>query len=173
MDISIIDISMKSKPVQSNPDLLLLEDFARFRRALNLHFSNALRPLGLGVKQASLLRFLAKRGKASLAELSRDTMTDPAAMTRVVNVLLGGGLVSQKEHPTDKRRWVLALTPRGQRLTVEVERIYLLLSEGSLKALSAGEKTRFSNILKKLFQYLSVEKNEAIPMANNPHRRNA
>lgn len=154
----------------THPDLLLLEDFARFRRALNLHFSNALRPLGLGVKQASLLRFLAKRGKASLAELSRDTLTDPAAMTRLVNVLLEGGLVSQKAHPTDKRRWVLALTPRGEKLTQRVEGVYLRLSEGSLKVLSTAEKTRFSNILKKLFQHLSREKITALP-SNEPSGR--
>src|ERR1035441_859335 len=101
-----MDISMTSNPQDKLTDLQLLEEFGRCRRTLNLHFGNALRPLGLGAKQGSLLRFLSKRGKACLADLSRDTQTDPASMTKIVNQLLKEELIKQGEHPTDKRRIV-------------------------------------------------------------------
>jgi len=158
MDISTIDISMNQKPSKTNPDLRLLEEFGAFRRALNLYFTNALRSVDLGVKQASLLRFLAKRGKASLAELSRDTLTDPAAMTRLVTVLLKQGVIRQKEHATDKRCWELALTPQGQKMAAEVEKIYQRLAETILENLSVEEKSGFSKILQKLSLSLSNKK---------------
>ncbi len=149
---------MKSNTSPTPSDLELLEEFGRCRRALTLHFNNAVRPLGLGVKQAPLLRFLSKRGKASPAELSRDTQTDPAAMTKMVNLLLKQGLLRQGEHPTDKRRWELALTPRGEKLAAEIEKIYRLLSGTALEALTAGEKTNFVKTLQKITRHLSEDK---------------
>ncbi len=151
-----MDMSMKSTSTHS--DLQLLEAFGRCRRSLSLHFNNALRPLGLGVKQAPILRFLSKRGKASPAELSRDTLTDPAAMTKMVNQLLKQGLLRQGEHPTDKRRWELSLTPKGEKLAAEIEKIYRLLSEVALETLSSGEKKNFTQTLQKITQHLSKEK---------------
>ena len=136
-------------------DLKTLEDFGQVRRGLNLVFSNALRPLGLGVKQAMILRFLSKRGKASLAELSRDTLTDPAGMTRVINVLMKQGVLYQKEHATDKRRWEMALTPKGKKITADLEKLYLSLSEKTFKGLSDSEKNQFSKTLQKLSKGLN------------------
>lgn len=156
---------MKKNWPPTPPDLLVLEEFGRFRRLLNLHFTNALRPLGLGVKQAALLRFLAKRGKASLAELSRDTLTDPAAMTRLVKVLMGQGLVRQKDHPTDKRRWELALTFRGVELALKIESVVSDLASRSLRALPAAEKSGFSKTLKKLSESFLKEKNNLVPLS--------
>jgi DNA-binding MarR family transcriptional regulator len=162
VDTSIMDISMTSKLSAPLTDLHILEEFGRCRRALNLHFGNALRPLGLGSKQGSLLRFLSKRGKACLADLSRDTQTDPAAMTKIVNLLLKEKLVRQGEHPTDKRRWVLVLTPQGEKLAAEVEKIYQALSEGVLEVLGPGDKSHFLKTLQKITLHLSGEKQSAV-----------
>jgi MarR family transcriptional regulator, transcriptional regulator for hemolysin len=146
---------MNKKQTIPNTDLKTLEEFGQFRRGLNLLFTNALRTLGLGVKQAQILRFLSQRGKASLAELSRDTLTDPAGMTRVIGVLLKQDVLYQKEHATDKRRWEMALTPKGKKLAAEVEKLYLSLSEQVFKNLTGEEKTGLSKTLQKLSQSLS------------------
>jgi MarR family transcriptional regulator, lower aerobic nicotinate degradation pathway regulator len=134
----------------NSTDLKTLEEFGQVRRNLNLLFTNALRPLGLGVKQALILRFLSKRGKASLAELSRDTFTDPAGMTRVITVLMKQGVLCQKEHATDKRRWEMALTPQGKKIAADLEKLYLSLSEKVFKGISTAEKNQFSKTLQKL-----------------------
>jgi DNA-binding MarR family transcriptional regulator len=139
-------------------DIKTLEEFGQFRRSLNLLFTNALRPLGLGVKQALILRFLSKRGKASLAELSRDTATDPAGMTRVIGVLMKQKVLHQSEHATDKRRWVMSLTPKGKKLAEDVEDIYRSLSDQILKVLGREEKDQFTQTLQKLSRGLSQKK---------------
>lgn len=157
-----MDMSMIITDSKADLDLQLLEEFGHCRRALSHHFNNALRPLGLSAKQGALLRFLSKRGKACLADLSRDTMTDPAAMTKMTNLLLKQGLVRQGEHPTDKRRWVLALTPRGGKLASRAEEVYLGLAGEILKVLGPAEKHDFSKILQKLTGHL--EKHLSVPI---------
>jgi DNA-binding MarR family transcriptional regulator len=154
---------MNIKQTTPGRDLKTLEEFGQFRRGLNLLFTSALRDLGLGVKQALILRFLSKRGKASLAELSRDTLTDPAGMTRVIGVLLKQKVLCQKEHATDKRRWEMALTPKGQKLAAGVEKLYLSLSEQVFKELTVEEKTGLSKTLQKLSRSLSNRKKRPEP----------
>lgn len=149
---------MNNTPTKTSSDLKTLEEFGQFRRNLNLLFTNALRTLGLGVKQALILRFLSKRGKASLAELSRDTFTDPAGMTRVISALLKQEVIYQKEHATDKRRWEMALTPRGKKLADDVEKLYARLSERVFEGISTKEKNSFTKTLQKLSLSLSQKK---------------
>lgn len=153
MDMSIIDISMKS----NSPEIQLLESFGRLRRALNLHFTQILRPLGIGAKQAALIRLLDKQGTASLAELSRFTLTDPAATTRAVNVLLKRGLVRQAEHPTDKRRWQMALTPQGEKMAVKIHKVYGDIAQRVSGFLTPGERKELTGILLKLNQAFPAE----------------
>lgn len=153
MDISTIDISMKKNP----PDVRLLEAFGRLRRTLNLYYTQAVKPLGLGVKQSAFLRLLAKEGKASLAELSRATLTDPAATTRAVNLLRKRGLVRQAEHPTDKRRWELALTPQGESQAERVQKAYGEVARRVSEALTPSERNAFGAILLKLIGAFSPQ----------------
>lgn len=134
----------------NSPDIQLLETFGRLRRALNLHYTQTVRPLGIGAKQAALIRLLDKKGTASLAELSRWTLTDPAATTRAVNVLLKRGLVRQTEHPTDKRRWQMALSPAGKKAATQVHRTYGELAQRVASALTGSERKTFMEILLKL-----------------------
>jgi DNA-binding MarR family transcriptional regulator len=153
IDISTIDISMKSE----NTDIRLLESFGRLRRALNLHFTQAVRPLGVGAKQAALIRYLARQGTASLAELSRFTLTDPAATTRAVNLLLKRGWVRQEEHPTDKRRWQMALTPQGEKQATRVEKTYEEIAGKISGSLTGAERKTFAKTLLKLNAVFSAE----------------
>ena len=153
MDISTIDISMKLP----NADLPLLEAFGRLRRTLNLYFTQAVRPLGVGAKQAALIRLLARQKTASLAELSRYTLTDPAATTRAVNLLLKRGWVRQAEHPTDKRRWQMALTPQGEKQAAQVEKAYEEIAEKVSGSLTVAERKAFAKTLLKLDSVFSTD----------------
>jgi DNA-binding MarR family transcriptional regulator len=142
--------------MKSTPDTRILESYGHLRRALNLHYTQSLRPLGIGAKQAALMRLLAKQGKASLAELSRATLTDPASTTRSVNILSKKGWVKRKDHPTDNRRWELALTPQGEKMAVKVLKTYSQLSHEVAEALSPVERDAFIKTLDKLNDVFST-----------------
>ena len=103
----------------------LLDSYRRFRRTVNLLAVKEFKPLGLGTKQASLLRHLGELGQCSHADLARLTSTDPAATGRILDELIRRGLVSRAEHPTDRRRWVLSLSPEGRALAVKIQACFV------------------------------------------------
>lgn len=162
VDISIIDISMKT-----TSDLQLLEKYGQLRRGLNLLATQILRPLGIGPKQASFLRHLSRHGKASLSDLSKSTLTDPAAAGRLVKVLQKRGVIERRDHPTDQRSWEVELTTRGMQLVKEVEKAYQRLAEKAVKPLSIAEKKEFSNLLDKLLDSLGALKTPVPGSAKN------
>ena len=147
--------------MKMSPDLKLLEKVGQFRRGLNLLATHVLRPLGIGPKQASFLWHLSRRGKASLAELSKMTLTDPAAAGRLAKVLQKKGVIERRDHPTDQRSWEVQLTVRGAQLAKQVERAYEQLAEKAVRPLSAAEKKEFSNILDKLLGDFAMFKSPA------------
>lgn len=102
----------------------IIESFGRFRRAVNLLLVQELKPLGLGSKQASMLRYLAAHRRCSHADLARHTITDPAATGRIVDTLVRRGLVLRAEHPSDRRRWMLSLTPQGRQAADKIASVF-------------------------------------------------
>ena len=148
--------------MKSTPDLKLLEKYGQFRRGLNLLATQILRPLGIGPKQASFLWHLSRRGKASLADLSKATLTDPTAAGRLAKVLQKKDVIERRDHPTDQRSWEVKLTPKGVQLAARIEKAYEDLAERAVKPLSTAEKKGFSDILDKLLGSMGKPKEENI-----------
>ena len=117
----------------------ILEDFGEIRRHINVIALRDLRPLGIGQKQAMILRRLAKNPNSSLADLSRATMSDPAAVTRAIDSLEKAEWVVKAEHPTDRRRWVLALTPLGKKQIGALDEIVKSISKIMTDSLDKNE----------------------------------
>jgi len=135
IDMSMVDISLKSELVGSQA----FEKFWQIRRAINLRAGHELKSMGVGLKQALVVFYLGKRGKISQADLARETGTDPAAMVRTVAVLLRQGWISQHDHPGDRRRWDLALTPEGKVLEKKVKLAFKSVEQCFYQNLSDAE----------------------------------
>ena len=138
--------------------ITILEKFGKLRRKLNLLFTQALSPLGIGPKQAVLLRYLSTRGESSLADISRATVTDPAAVNRSVAVLIKKGMIQRREHATDQRRWQVSLTRKGKGQAMEVEKIYAATAEKMVEGLLPREKEAFAALLDKMLASFSPNK---------------
>ena len=139
-----------------------LKQIGYLRRGLNLMATQRLKPLGLGPKQGMLLLHLARHSKCSLADLSKATVTDPAATSRAIDSLIRKGWVEQREHPSDKRRWELVLTPRGRKMVKRVDTVYCEIGDEVVEALSGPEKKLFLTLLKKLLAGLSEDARAAL-----------
>jgi len=137
----------------------ILESFGRFKRAVNHLMVRDMKPLGLGFKQAVMLRFVLKHADCSQADLARQTITDPAATGKVVSELIKRGLLRQKEHPSDKRRWVLSLTPSGLALAGKVSASVDKLAGHMVAPLNAKERKSFVEMLNKIVDSLSQKGN--------------
>jgi DNA-binding MarR family transcriptional regulator len=135
----------------------ILESFGRVKRAANLLAVQELKPLGLGSKQASMLHYLASHRGCSHADLARHTITDPAATGRIADALIRRGLVVQTEHPHDRRRWMLALSPQGRHLAEKIEAVYEGVAAVLVLPLSKAERLDLIASLDKISGSLALK----------------
>ena len=136
----------------------VLDHLARIRRFVNATVFEKLKPMGIGQKQAIIMRYLGRFPGSSLAELSRATLTDPGAMVRAVDSLTQSGWVTRKEHPKDRRCWVLHLSAEGKKRIAWLEKMSNQLSEQITEPLTGKEREQFMHCLKKINAFLETKK---------------
>ena len=86
---------------------------ARVRRAI--------RPLGLGAQQFLVLEQLQVLGETSQAELADALGIDRSNLASIAAELCDRGLAERTRHEVDRRRYVLRLSPAGERLLRRAE----------------------------------------------------
>jgi DNA-binding MarR family transcriptional regulator len=78
-------------------------------------YDEALRPQRLRITQFSMLRGLARLGKATLTELSDELALDRTTMSRSVKLLIDAGWVDAATGEADGREKILKLSDRGKK----------------------------------------------------------
>jgi DNA-binding MarR family transcriptional regulator len=72
------------------------------------------------IPQFRTLVILANRGSVNLATLAGLLDVKPSAAGRMVDRLVGAGLIDRLPHPTSRRELLATLTPRGRRVVRQV-----------------------------------------------------
>lgn len=70
--------------------------------------------------QLRLLVMVSSRGPLNLGAVAAGLGVHPSNATRAVDRMVGAGLLSRSDDPTDRRNLVLELTPAGQALVDQV-----------------------------------------------------
>ncbi len=125
----------------------LLEKFFRLKKALNMRAVHELKDLGIHPKQASILYCINKFGPMSSAKLAVHTLSDPAAITRSLDLLVVSGLVEKKDSSNDRRAWELHLTSKGEKMAREIGHKQEMLATEIFSKLSAKDRAAFSGLL--------------------------
>jgi DNA-binding MarR family transcriptional regulator len=86
------------------------------QRELEHQANAAMRPLGLTAAQADALLVIGQAGPLSLGELGDLLIAESGHPSRLVDRLVGAGLVERRPAESDRRRVELSLTPRGRNL---------------------------------------------------------
>jgi MarR family transcriptional regulator for hemolysin len=93
----------------TNPNLgFLLHDVARLMRK---RFEQRAGRLGFTRSQWQALVHLAKNEGIHQAGLAEILEVEPISLTRILDRLAARGLVERRQHPKDRRVWLLYLTP--------------------------------------------------------------
>ena len=100
--------------------------------------------------QLAALAKLAERGPMSQNQLGRVTAMDAATIKGVVGRLVTRRLVTTVPSEEDRRRLVVDLTPEGRALFAELGARGGEATERTLAPLSAGERERFLDMLRRL-----------------------
>ena len=134
----------------------LFEKFFRLKKALNMKAVHELKELEMWPKQASILHCISKFGPMSSAKLAEHTLSDPAAITRSVDLLAENGMVEKKDASNDRRAWELHLTSKGEKMAREIGRKQETFANEIFSKLSAKDRAAFSDLMDKLTNNLEV-----------------
>lgn len=85
------------------------------------HAGPALAPFGLDARELAVLAVLAAGRPLSQLEAARRLGVDRTTMVALVDALEGKGLVERRRSEEDRRRNVVSLTRRGERVRAEAE----------------------------------------------------
>ena len=101
-----------------------------------------LSPLGVTPAQAEVITCLSAGGAMSLSTLGKLLVCETGSPSRLVDTLVGRGIVVRRENPDDRRQVTLELTPEGARLNAGIgkveARLYGFLAERLTPADIAG-----------------------------------
>jgi DNA-binding MarR family transcriptional regulator len=115
---------------------------ARVRRAL--------RPLGLGAQQFLVLDQLRMLGAPSQAELADALGIDRSNLAAIAADLCDRGLAERTRHEADRRRYVLRLSPDGERLLRRTEGAIATAEDELLAPLDRGQREQLYALLRRL-----------------------
>ena len=93
-----------------SPVGFLLHDVARLMRK---RFEQRAASLGFTRSQWQVLVHLAKNEGIHQAGLADILEVEPITLVRILDKLEGRGLIERRQHPTDRRVWLLYLTPEA------------------------------------------------------------
>jgi DNA-binding MarR family transcriptional regulator len=105
---------------------------------------------GLSVTEWRVLAVLGRYAGLSAGEVAERTAMDKVAVSRAVARLLGDDRIRRAVHRGDRRRSVLALTPKGQRIYDQIAPRALEYERQLLQVLDAEEREWLDRLLAKL-----------------------
>ena len=115
----------------------LLNDAARlFRRAFNARTRDS----GITALQWRLLVYLRRHEGIRQGPLADLIEVEPITLSRMVDRLAEAELVERRADPTDRRAWLLHLTPRADALLDEMRRTTDALAQEATEGLSDTER---------------------------------
>ena len=145
---------MEVESIEANTPTLgfLLHDVARL---LKKRFEQNSRDSGLTRSQWQVLAYLAhneginQRGLAELLDI------EPITLGRIVDKLEGLGLIERFPHPSDRRVWILNLTPAARPKLEQVRKLGDLTRGAALDGVSQADCQRLVTTLMKLKKNLT------------------
>lgn len=135
---------IETKVLSEQGFLPLLEQLARVGRRAALE---TMSPGGLRPRHLIALRLLSEDGPASQQALTDALRLDPSNVVGLLNELEQRELITRRRDPSDRRRHIVEISPRGQR---ELHRACIRLrrvEDELLSALSPEEKTTLYRLL--------------------------
>jgi len=120
----------------------LRHDMRLLARKMELMTKGEASCCGITLTQSHLLTEIGWAGTASLNTLSDRLGVDKSTMSRNIEILVNGGLVSRTTDPDNRRSVTIALTDAGRQLFQQIEASMTQFYETLLHALPADKRSQ-------------------------------
>ena len=104
----------------------------------------------LNLTDFGILEVLLHKGPQPVRELARRIDLTSGSMTTAIDRLETRRLVTRVDHATDRRAWVIHLTPKGRALITKVFAGHQDAMERAMRGLSKTERAALTDLLKRL-----------------------
>jgi len=119
-------------------------------RTLARHAARSIVALDMCLSDFAILEALLHKGPQPVSELGRRIDLTSGAMTTAIDRLEARRLVTRADHATDRRAWVIHLTPEGRALITKVFARHRDAMERAMRGLSKTERATLTDLLKQL-----------------------
>lgn len=117
------------------------------QRVLARSLDLTLSPFGLTSGQWNALNQLGEHGDMTQKELAAILKKEPATVARLIDRLVGRGLVKRIPHPEDRRANIVGITPEAVELLTEVEPYVVARADLIAKGISDADLNTFFDVL--------------------------
>jgi MarR family 2-MHQ and catechol resistance regulon transcriptional repressor len=119
-------------------------------RTLARHATRSIEALDMCLSDFGILEALLHKGPQTVKDIGRRIELTSGSMTAAIDRLEARHLVGRADHATDRRAWMIHLTPAGRALITKVFAAHEDAMENAMSGLSAAERTTLTDLLKRL-----------------------
>ena len=119
-------------------------------RTLKRHAERSIEALDMCLSDFTILEALLHKGPQTVRDLGRRIDLTSGSMTTAIDRLEARGLVTRADHATDRRAWVIHLTPEGRTLISKVFAGHEQAMDRAMRGLSKSERATLTDLLKRL-----------------------
>src|ERR1043165_2076187 len=119
-------------------------------RTLARHATRSIEALEMCFSDFAILEALLHKGPQSVRELGRRIDLTSGSMTAAIDRLETRRPGSRADHATDRRAWVIHLTPAGKTLIAKVFAGHQAAMEKAMSGLSKADRATLTDLLKRL-----------------------
>ena len=119
-------------------------------RTLMRHATRSIEALEMCMSDFAILEALLHKGPQSVRELGHRIDLTSGSMTTAIDRLETRRLVGRADHATDRRAWLIHLTPEGKALISKVFVGHQDAMDRAVSGLSKTERTTLTRLLKRL-----------------------
>jgi MarR family transcriptional regulator, transcriptional regulator for hemolysin len=121
---------------------------ARLARTVRARVQDALTPLGLRMRHLVALSYLRDHGPTPQGALGDGLRIDASNLVGLLNELDAKGFVERRRDPSDRRRHIVELSPRGRKLLeTEVQQSLAMVDDTLLGSLAPDDREALHRIL--------------------------
>jgi DNA-binding MarR family transcriptional regulator len=136
------------------PSSLLIAQLARGTRR---RLEQAVAPTGLRASELLALQHVRERGPSAQQALAELIGIDATNLVAVLNSLEDSGLIERRRDRADRRRAIIALSPKGDALLADLDRALLAVDDDILAALTPAERETLGALLSRVIAQIGAD----------------
>ena len=152
-EANLISMAQTAAGTERIPYGLLL---ARLGQEATARFRRSVRPLNLGAQQFIVLKQLEALGSCSQSALADALGIDYSNLASVTGELYRRELIERSRDESDRRRYVVELTPAGRQLLADADDAVGAGEEDMLSVLGEGERDQLWELLRRIADSLEL-----------------